>query len=98
LNYHVADPERGDITHIDLEEHGILTENEYVETYCKARGISPPSNWSFYLALSLFRLGAIAQGVYKRGLDGNASSPDALKRGAKARQLAEVGWRIASTS
>jgi aminoglycoside phosphotransferase (APT) family kinase protein len=98
LNYHVADPERGDITQIELEEHGILTEDEYVETYCKARGISPPSNWSFYLALSLFRLGAIAQGVYKRGLDGNASSPDALKRGAKARQLAEVGWRIASTS
>ncbi len=98
LNYHVPDPERADITHLDLKAHGILTEDEYVEAYCRARNISRPSNWSFYLALSLFRLAAIAQGVYKRGLDGNASSPEALKRGAKARQLAEVGWKIAAAS
>ena len=44
---------------------------------------------------SLFRLAAIAQGVYKRGLDGNASSPGALERGAKARALAEAAWAIA---
>ncbi len=98
LNYHVGDPERADITGIDLADYGIPTEDEYVALYCQRRGIERPPNWSFYLALSLFRLGAIAQGVYKRGLDGNASSPDALKRGAKARQLAEAGWRIAETT
>ena len=52
-------------------------------------------NWNFYLVLSLFRLAAIAQGVYKRGLDGNASSPAALERGAKAQRLAETGWQLA---
>lgn len=95
LNYYVGDPERADITGIDLADHGIPEEDEYVGLYFKARGQEKPPNWSFYLALSLFRLSAISQGVYKRGLDGNASSPDAMKRGAKARQLAEAGWRIA---
>ncbi len=98
LNYYVGDPERGDITGIDLVEQGIPTEDEYVARYCRMRGMTEPPNWKFYLALSLFRLAAISQGVYKRGLDGNASSPDALKRGAKARQLAEAGWRIAETA
>lgn len=96
LNYHVGDAERADITDIDLVAHGIPTEQAYVERYCERRGLSEAPNWTFYMALSLFRLAAIAQGVYKRGLDGNASSPDALKRGAKAKQLAEVGWLIAS--
>ncbi len=95
LNYHVPDSERGDITGIDLADYGIPPEDDYVASYCARRGIEPPPNWSFYLALSLFRLAAISQGVYKRGLDGTASSPAAMKRGAKARQLAEAGWRIA---
>lgn len=95
LNYYIGDPERGDITVLDLADHGIPDEDAYIARYFKARGMTKPDNWAFYLALSLFRLSAISQGVYKRGLDGNASSPDALKRGAKARQLAEAGWRIA---
>jgi hypothetical protein len=32
----------------------------------------------------LFRLASICQGVYKRGLDGNASNPLALEFGARA--------------
>jgi len=95
LNYYLPDPDRGDITGIDLADYGIPDEDEYVAHYCKRRGMAEAPNWKFYLALSFFRLAAISQGVYKRGLDGNASSPDALKRGAKARQLAEAGWRIA---
>lgn len=98
LNYYVGDPERADITGIDLAAWGIPDENAYVARYCEIRGIEKPPNWEFYLALSLFRLSAISQGVYKRGLDGNASSPDALKRGAKARALAEAGWRIAEAA
>ena len=98
LNYYVGDPERGDITGIDFADYGIPTEDAYVDLYCKSRGIERPENWAFYLALSLFRLAAISQGVYKRGLDGNASSPDAMKRGAKARALSEAGWRIAENA
>ena len=66
---------------------GIPSEEDYVAAYCERTGLGGIPDWTFYLAFSLFRLAAISQGVYKRGLDGNASSPDAVERGAKARQL-----------
>ncbi|MFO1236157.1 MAG: hypothetical protein U1F24_03875 [Alphaproteobacteria bacterium] len=37
----------------------------------------PIPDWDFYIAFAIFRLAAISQGVYKRGLDGNASSANA---------------------
>ena len=42
---------------------GIPSEKELVSTYCKRRGFRKTSfpNWNFYLALSFFRLAAIAQ-------------------------------------
>ena len=51
-------------------------------------------DWDFYVAFSLFRLAAIVQGVYKRGLDGNASSETAKKYGDRARVLAELAWSL----
>ena len=46
------------------------------------------STWCFS-----FRLAAIAQ-VYKRGLDGNASSPEAVTLGEQCRQLADAAWTL----
>jgi len=71
---------------VDRKAFGIPAEREYVENYCKRRSAPSPSasEWCFYLAVSLFRLASICQGVYKRGLEGNASSPIALELGAKA--------------
>ena len=43
-------------------------------------------DWNFYLAFSMFRLASILQGVYARGLQGNAASAHALQRGAAARK------------
>jgi aminoglycoside phosphotransferase (APT) family kinase protein len=73
---------------------GIPGEAAYVAAYCARTGRQGIADWDFYLVLSLFRLAAIAQGVYKRGLDGNASSPGALERGLKARSLAGAAWAI----
>lgn len=41
---------------------------EYVRMYCEAAGCTPPTPtaWSFYMALSLFRLLAILAGVQAR--------------------------------
>lgn len=97
LMYHWGDATRADITEMDLKAHGIPTEEEYVAKYCECTGRSGIPKWNFYLVLSLFRLAAISQGVYKRGLDGNASSPDAIQRGRNARQLAEIGWNLVQT-
>jgi len=44
--------------------------------------------------LSLFRLAAIIQGVYYRGLQGNASSPEALLRRDLTRQLSRRAWEL----
>jgi len=94
LPWHVPDGSRGDLGKVG-PGHGIPAEADYVGSYCRRTGRGDIADWDFYLVLSLFRLAAIAQGVYKRGLDGNASSPGALERGAKARQLAEAGRAIA---
>ena len=47
-----------------------------MELYCRRAGTEVIGNWPFYLAFSFFRLAAILQGVYKRSLDGNASTPE----------------------
>jgi aminoglycoside phosphotransferase (APT) family kinase protein len=93
LPWHVPDARRGDLTRLDPAS-GIPNETEYVAAYCRRTGRGDIPHWTFYLVLSLFRLAAIAQGVYKRGLDGNVSSPGALDRGAKARELAAHAWAL----
>ncbi len=78
----------------DLKAFGIPTEDEYLAAYAQRTGRGRIEHWDFYLAFSLFRLAAIVQGVYKRGLDGNASSETAKSYGDRARVLAELGWSM----
>ena len=65
-----------------------------VAAYARRTGRKEIPDWDFYVAFSLFRLAAIVQGVYKRGLDGNASSDTAKSYGDRARVLAELGWSL----
>lgn len=51
-------------------------------------------NWKFYVIYNLFRSAAIVQGVYKRGLDGNASSVSALEYGDECRNRADRAWEL----
>jgi hypothetical protein len=46
----------------------------------------------------MFRLAGIAQGVYKRGLDGIASSDKAKTYGKFVKFLSDIAWQIASRS
>ena len=94
LPYYVPDDRRGDLLHIDFATYGIPSEAEYVARYCAKTGRQQIPQWKFYIVFALFRLAAIVQGVYKRGLDGIASSPDAVTRGQLARQLAEAAWAL----
>ena len=70
---------------------GVPDEASIVERYCELRGISSIENWNFYLAFSFFRLAAIAQGVKKRALSGNASNEKARQVGEMAGVLAKMG-------
>ncbi|MGD8859350.1 MAG: phosphotransferase [Myxococcales bacterium] len=74
---------------------GIPKEDEYIQMYCEMTGRDRIPNWNFYVAFGFFRLAAIVQGVYKRGLDGNASSKAALGMKAVADSTAETGWKVA---
>ena len=94
LPYHVPDDIRGDITHLDYASYGIPSEQDCVARYCQQTGRAEIENWNFYVVFSLFRLAAIVQGVYKRALDGNASSPEAITRGEKCKQLATAAWDL----
>ncbi len=60
---------------LDRADIGLPDEDSYVAQYCARRGIDMPRNWRFYVVFSYFRLLAILQGVYRRGLEGNASNP-----------------------
>jgi aminoglycoside phosphotransferase (APT) family kinase protein len=80
---------------LDLQARGIPSEEEYVAAYCRRTGRTAIPDWRFFQAFSFFRLASICQGVYARGLQGNASSANALEVGAKAPILAAIGWRIA---
>ncbi|XP_022079162.1 acyl-CoA dehydrogenase family member 11-like [Acanthaster planci] len=54
---------------------GIPSEADFVRAYCQ-RCVQPypVPHWQFYLALCLFKMASICQGVYCRALLGNASS------------------------
>ena len=80
---------------LELEALGVPSEADYVAAYCRRTGRSKISNWNFFIAFSMFRLTAIVQGVYKRGLDGIASSDDAKTFGTQVRFLSDTAWQTA---
>jgi aminoglycoside phosphotransferase (APT) family kinase protein len=81
---------------LNLAELGIPSETEYVANYCRRTGREVVPDWIFFVAFSLFRLAAIVQGVYKRGLDGIASSDNTGKYRIYARFLADTAWKMVS--
>jgi aminoglycoside phosphotransferase (APT) family kinase protein len=88
--YDVALPKIGGLLGVDFETSGIPTEEAFVARYCELTGREGVPDLAYYKAFSLFRLAAIAQGVYKRSLQGNASSESASMFGAAVPHLAEI--------
>uniref|UniRef100_A0AAY4DNE4 Acyl-CoA dehydrogenase family member 11 n=1 Tax=Denticeps clupeoides TaxID=299321 RepID=A0AAY4DNE4_9TELE len=78
---------------------GFPSVKDLISVYCHCRGI-PPSipELNFFVALSFFKLAAIAQGVYARSLLGNASAPNAAEFGESVEPLAKVGLDVACRS
>jgi aminoglycoside phosphotransferase (APT) family kinase protein len=86
----------GGLSGVDLSARGIPSQDEVLATYAKATGRADIPLWSFYLALAFFRIAAIVQGVYARGLAGNAADRTAIEQGERVRMMAAIGWDIAS--
>ena len=95
MSWHIPPGQFRGIGGLDLQALGIPSEREYVDRYCKrtGRGGIDPTHWDFYLAYNLFRIAAILQGIRKRVVDGTAASAHAQDAGARARPMAELGWK-----
>ena len=83
---------------IDRAANGIPDEDRLVSKFAAATGVDPRPHWKFLLAFQFFRLAAIAQGVLKRAMQGNASNEKALQAGAMTRTIAEMGWHAVHDS
>jgi len=66
---------------LDLGQLGIPEESALLDRYAVLGGPEPHATHRYFLAFAFYRLAAILQGVYRRALDGNAASPDAIRRG-----------------
>ena len=84
----------GGFGHEDLAALGIPSEEAYLATYCRRVGRTSIPDWEFYVAFSMFRLSAIAQGIMGRVIAGTANDARARERGERARPLAEAGWGV----
>ncbi len=105
MTWHFPPQVRGGLAGVDLAAAGIPSLDEMVSRYGeRTKGFSR-SNGStqgsitesldYCLAYNMFRLAAIVQGVYFRGLQGNASSDQSLKYKEQIPGLAKLGWYYA---
>ncbi|KAK1885099.1 Acyl-CoA dehydrogenase family member 11 [Dissostichus eleginoides] len=78
---------------------GIPNVADLISIYCRCRGIpSALPELNFYLALSVFKMAGIAQGIYARHLLGNASAPNAEEFGQCVEPLAKTALQLAQRS
>jgi aminoglycoside phosphotransferase (APT) family kinase protein len=97
MSYHLPSITGRGFAGIDLAPLGIPTEAAYLAANCRRTWRDGVPNWSFYMVFALFRIAAILAGVYRRGLDGNASDAQAIERGAAYTVMAEIAWSIAGS-
>ncbi|MGB3811369.1 MAG: phosphotransferase family protein [Parvibaculum sp.] len=92
--YRPAHPHDGSLFGMDIQALGIPSEQEYISAYCRRTGRDGIADWRFYIVYAMFKGACIMQGVYKRGLDGNAAAEVALTYGAMCRTRTEDAWRL----
>lgn len=92
--YEVELPKIGGLRGVDFETSGIPRESEFVEAYRRHGGTADESDFVYFKAFGLFRLAAIAQGVYKRSLQGNASGEGAEMFQTAVRQLSTIAVKL----
>jgi len=94
MDYHTDAYNGEGLDQEDISAFGIPTESEFIKAYCDAAELEGIENWKYYLIYNLFRSAGIIQGVYKRGLDGNASSEKALEYKDYCQMRAQIAWRL----
>ena len=82
------------LTEERVKQLKLPTLEEFRAAYCRRTGRKNIPNYYFYVAFSFFRMAAIAQGVYKRALQGNASSQFGDQMGPLVSMLSDLAWSI----
>ncbi|MCP5112055.1 MAG: phosphotransferase [bacterium] len=98
MPYHLPPGPFGGLAHKQTDHSGIPGEAEHVNVYCRLTGRDKIPDWDFCMAFALFRSASIAQGVYARALQGNASNENAIRVGEGAALLADLAWKVAQAS
>lgn len=80
---------------IDLQAHGIPSEQQFVDAYCRRTGRDSLPHLDVYLAYCMFRLAAIFHGIRGRVLRGTAVSPRAREYAQHVEALAGFAWQQA---
>jgi aminoglycoside phosphotransferase (APT) family kinase protein len=93
--WHFPPSIRGGLAGLDLRALGIPSLEEASARYCERTGRGSLADFDFCLSYNMFRLASIAQGVYARALQGNASSPEGVKMGESVPPLAAMAWSYA---
>ena len=96
LGYHLPEPPHGFANADFAQARPADRAANTSQPIAGAPAATPFRHWNYYLAFSLFRLAAIAQGVYRRGLQGNSSNPKSIKMSRSARERAELAWSLVS--
>jgi aminoglycoside phosphotransferase (APT) family kinase protein len=94
MDYHSDSYTTAGLAAPDLSDFGIPSESEFIADYCKIAGRGAIDNWKFYVVYNLFRSAAIIQGVYKRGLDGNASSDTSDRLQGRVSHALRRAWTL----
>ena len=94
MGYHADTGHTGSFLDVDFDATGIPSEAAFTRHYCRHAGREALPDWTYHVAFALFRMAAIVQGVYKRGLDGIAASARATGFKDVCRLRAEQAWRL----
>lgn len=78
---------------VDLSAQRLPSEREYIDLYCRRRGIVGIPDLDYYVAFCMFRLAAIFHGIRGRLVRGTAVSPKAEEYAAGVEGLADLAWR-----
>jgi len=83
-----------DILRPEITVEGIPQLEDFISAYCKRTNRQSINNWHFFIAFSFFRGASIAQGVYARSLQGNASSEIASQFKDAVPTYSNLAWKI----
>ncbi len=95
MAWHLPRITRLGFSDVDKTALGLPSVDDMIKRYCHKTQVDSLPDLNFCMAYNMFRLAGIAQGVYARALQGNASSQEALKYGPVVPFLAQAGWSFA---